>query len=102
MLGAMQQLAESCEPADFWSGFSADAANDVWRRTYRSNRSFLNIYRDRIAPIYLAGIEKLGLGPDQFPSLSALNGHLAPAGWNVAWVRGFIPGREFADYILKR
>ena len=74
----------------------------VWRRIHADRQALLAHFGDRIYPSYAHGLSRLALPAHRFPRRSELDAALAPVGWRIAWVPGFIPGREFARLIGDR
>ena len=67
--------------------------HDVWRILYQRRMETL---RDTGSSVFLEGIERIGLSPEQVPDLADVNFRLgARTGWNAVPVSGFIPAPEF-------
>jgi phenylalanine-4-hydroxylase len=67
--------------------------HEVWQILYERRMTTL---RDTGSIVFLEGIERIGLSPDQVPDLADVNRRLAArTGWNAVPVSGFIPAPEF-------
>ena len=67
--------------------------HDVWRVLYQRRMATL---RETGSIVFLDGIIRIGLSPDQVPDLADVNRRLGErTGWNAVPVDGFIPAPEF-------
>lgn len=76
--------------------------NKVWKCFYNKKMQFIKRHEKHIYASYLSGLERLHFERDRFPSLLEIRERLKPIGWDVIAVPGFIPGREYANYLLNR
>src|SRR5438128_1223982 len=67
--------------------------HDVWGILYERRMATL---RETGSIVFLEGIDRIGLSPQQVPDLADVNRRLAArTGWNAVPVSGFIPAPEF-------
>jgi phenylalanine-4-hydroxylase len=82
-----------------WSKYSADD-HAVWAHLYQLRMEQLRSCASRV---FLEGIFKVGLRPDQVPDLNDVNSNLAQrTGWQAVAVTGFVPEHAFFAALAER
>lgn len=66
----------------------------VWRHILKRLRTHLD---GRAHSVYLKGLDATGIDLERIPRLETMNEKLAPLGWSVVGVRGFIPPAVFTE-----
>ena len=75
------------------AAYEADA-HTVWRDVLSRNRRLVREYGTRIHPAYVQGLRALQL-PDRIPRVEEINERLAPTGWKIVAVDGYIPAAAY-------
>src|SRR5688572_17570340 len=75
-------------------------AHDVWRILFERRMATL---RETGSSVFLDGMRRIGLSPDNVPDLTRVNAALgASTGWAAVGVRGFIPAAQFFRCLSQR
>jgi phenylalanine-4-hydroxylase len=80
----------------------SDADRDTWRMILDRSQGFLSEMHAVIHPDYLRGWQELALPADRIPTFEELNERLAPVGWRIVPVDGYIPVYEYVALLASR
>ncbi len=82
-----------------WSQYTA-AQHGVWDRLYQRQAAQLP---GRVAPLFLEGLELLGMAQPGIPDFEQLSARLMRAtGWSVVAVPGLVPDAVFFEHLAQR
>lgn len=85
-------LARFVVPQDYDRYTARDQA--VWRHIIRGLKSHLEA---RAHPVYLRGLDAVGISSEEIPRIEEMNEKLARVGWACVAVRGFVPPAVFTE-----
>jgi phenylalanine-4-hydroxylase len=71
----------------------------VWRFLLQQLQRQLSVTAH---PVYTEGLAQAGISTEYIPCLEEMNAHLAPIGWGVVGVDGFIPPAVFMAFQARR
>ena len=80
--------------------YGADA-HRAWREALQRNEWLLSSWGSRVHPAYEEGIRALDL-PKSVPRMEEINERLAPTGWQVVCVDGYVPSSIYAGLMEAR
>lgn len=78
-----------------------EIALTTWAAMFQQKQAFLQYATDKIHPSYLNGLKALGLTEQKIPTLSSLAAVLAPTGWRVTWIPGYVPSKVYSSLIAQ-
>jgi phenylalanine-4-hydroxylase len=82
-----------------WAEYTA-AEHAVWDRLYQRQLAQLP---GRVVPVFLEGLERLGMDSSGIPDFERLNARLRSAtGWSVVTVPGLVPDEVFFEHLANR
>src|SRR5689334_10067528 len=73
----------------------------AWRQVLARNAWMIDAWGKRVHPDYVRGLAALSL-PDRVPRIEEMNERLAPTGWRVVCVDGYVPTSTYVALTAER